>query len=137
METNKIRKKNQHRLDITELDSKIQHRQQQANRKSQRLHTTYISCYVISLDTSSVKIFHDMSVQEAIFWEATSHVVKSKLTSKKLFYYEITVRDPKTNSISMPLASMVSSAHIQSAILFWLTLFRNHEKQIYGIDKLS
>ena len=45
-------KEKKHRLDITELDSKIQHRQQQANRKSQRLHTTYISCYVISLDTS-------------------------------------------------------------------------------------
>ena len=79
-----------------------------------------------------VKIFHDMSVQDAIFWDATGHVVKSKLTSKKVFDHQITVRNPKTNSISLPLVSMASSAHIQPAMLFWLTLFRNHEKQITG-----
>ena len=74
---------------------------------------------------ASVKIFYDMSVQDTIFWDATGHAVKSKLTSKKIFYYEITVRNPKTNSISLSLARVVPSAHTQPAILFWLTLFRN------------
>ena len=33
---------------------------------------------------ASVRFFHDMSVQDTVFWDATGHVFKSKLTSKKL-----------------------------------------------------
>ena len=146
METNKIRKKKiQHRLDTTELDSLLKLKKKFSiddNKQTEKVkgfiqHISIEPVMLFLWTRAPIKIFHDVSVQDAIFWDATGHVVKLKLTSEKLFYYEITVRNTKTNSILLPLASMVSSVHIQSAILFWLTLFRNHEKQIYGIDKLS
>ena len=137
-------KKIQHRLDTIELDSLLKLKKKISiddNKQTEKVkgfiqHISVEPDMLFLWTRASVKIFHDMSVQDTIFWHVTGHVFKSKLTSKKLFYYEITVRNPKTNSISLPLASMVSSAHTHTVILF-LTLFRNHEKQIYGIDKLS
>ena len=131
-------------MDTTELDSLLKLKNKFSidnNKQTEKVkgfvqHISVEPVVLFLWTRASVKIFHDMRVQDAIFWDATGHVGKSKLTSKKLFYYEITVRNPKTNSISLPLTSILSSTHTQPAIFFWLTLFRNYEEKIYGIDKL-
>ena len=81
METNKIRKKKkiQHRLDTTELDFllKIQKKFNIGDNK----HTEKVKGFIQYIPVepvmlflwtrASVKMFHDVSVQDAIFWDAT------------------------------------------------------------------
>ena len=133
------------RLDTSELDSLLKLKQQLIDGDHQRNSPVKGFIQHISVDPimlclwtrSSIKVFHDICVTDTVYWDATGHVVQSKLTNKKLFYYELTVRNPQTNSVSLPVASMVSSTHNQPAIQYWMSLFRNHEKQIYGINNLS
>lgn len=57
----------------------------------------------------AVRVFHDLCKYDAVFWDATGHVVKTSLTERKLFYYELTVRNPTTGKVSLPVAMMISS----------------------------
>ena len=88
-------KKIQHRLDTTELDSLMKLKKKKFsindNKQTEKVKgfIQYLSVQPFMLffwTRAPVKIFHDMSVQDTIFWDATGHVVKSKLTSKELFY---------------------------------------------------
>ena len=86
---------------------------------------------------AAVKIFHDLCKMDAVFWDATGHIVQSRLTTKKLFYYELTIRNPTTGKVSLPLSMMISSDQTQPTIQYWLATFRNNEKMLYGSDKVS
>ena len=82
-------------MDTTELDSLMKLKKKKFsindNKQTEKVKgfIQYLSVQPFMLffwTRAPVKIFHDMSVQDTIFWDATGHVVKSKLTSKELFY---------------------------------------------------
>ena len=86
---------------------------------------------------ASVRLFHDLADHDIISWDATGKIVRSSLTKRKLFYYEITARHPKKGMISVPLSVMISDTHTLPILQNWLTAFRHHEKEIFGSNNLS
>ena len=81
-----------YRLDTTEFDSLLKLKKKFSiddNKQTEKGKgfIQHISVELVMLflwTRAPVKFFHDMSVQDTIFWDATGHVFKSKLTSKKL-----------------------------------------------------
>ena len=65
---------------------------------------------------AGIRIFHDLCKMDAVTWDATSKIVKIRLTEKKLFYYEL------------PVAVMISSDQTQPTVESWMSRFRNDEK---------
>ena len=54
-------------------------------------------------------IFQDICKMDAVTWDTTSKIVKTRLTDKPLYYYELMIRNPTTGQISLPVAIMISS----------------------------
>ena len=91
---------------------------------------------VMYWNRSAIRLFHDLAPHDIISWDATGKIVKSQISKKKLLYYELTARHPKSNKISTPLSIMVSDTHTQPVVTNWLATFRHHEKMIYGSNNL-
>ena len=96
-------KRTDQRMDTLELDSllKLKKKYEEADDTESKvkgfIQVVSVDPVIIMLWTrGSVKVFHDLSKMDAVFWDATGHVVKSRLTNKKLFYYELTIRNPTT-----------------------------------------
>ena len=132
------------RLDTSELDSLLRLKTKYDNQDTGK-HEIKGFIQIISVDPvilflwtrAAVKVFHDVCQMDAVFWDATGQIVKSRMTTRKLFYYELTVGNPTTRKTSLPIAMMISSSQTQPTIQYWLSTFRNHEKAIYGADKIS
>ena len=54
-------------------------------------------------------IFHDLCKIDAVTWNPTSNMVKARLIKNELLYYEISIRNPSTGHILLPVAVMISS----------------------------
>ena len=73
-----------------------------------------------------------------VTWDATSKIVKTRLTDKPpLYYYELTVRNSTTGQISLPVAIMILSDQTQPTVQYWMSCFRNDEKRISRASNLS
>ena len=112
------------------------------NKDEQHMHPAKIQFSLIPLtvmywNEASVRLFHDLADHDIISWDATGKIVRSSLTKRKLFYYEITARHPKKGMISVPLSVMISDTHTLPILQNWLTAFRHHEKEIFGSNNLS
>ena len=92
-------------------------------------------CNIFDIIEGGIRVFHDLSRFDAVTWDATAKVVKTRLTENPLYYYELTVRNPTTGKISLPVAIMISSDQSEPTMKHWMTCFRNDEKRIYGANK--
>ena len=102
------------------------------------IHFISVEPVIIFLWTrASFELYHDMCQMDVIYWDATGHIVKTKLTNNKLFYYELTGQNPSSGKISIPLSIMLSSDHTQPTIQFWISMFRNYEKILYGASDIA
>ena len=85
---------------------------------------------VICFSEGGVRLWHNMTKDNAASWDATGGLIKSKISPKKrILYYEIIV---SSSSGSAPVAFMISDVHTQYAIEELLTLLRHKEKEIFG-----
>ena len=84
-----------------------------------------------------IRIFNDICKMDAVTWDATSKIVKTRLADKPLYYYELTIRNPTTGQISLPVAIMISSDQAEPTVQHWMSCFRNDAKIIYETSNLS
>ena len=75
-----------------------------------------------------IRIFQDICKMDAVTWDTTSKIVKTRLTDKPLYYYELTIQSPTTGQISLPVAIMISYDQSQPTVQHWMSCFRNDEK---------
>ena len=69
---------------------------------------------------------------DVIDWDTTGHIVKTRLTDKKLFYYELTGRNPSSGKISIPLSIMISSDHTEPTVQFWISMFSMGHQRLHN-----
>ena len=124
------------RLSTSELDSIIRMKNkyimEDATKSTVKgfIQTISVDPVILFLWTQAgIRIFHDLCKMDAVTWDATSKIVKTRLTEKKLFYYELTIRNPSTGHISLPVAVMISSDQTQPTVEYWMSRFRNDKKK--------
>ena len=83
---------------------------------------------VICFTEAGVRLWHNVIKDDAVSWDATGGIIKTKLTTTKILYYEIVV---SSKSVSTPVAFMISEVHTQSAVEELLTELRCKEKEIF------
>ena len=92
-------------------------------------------CNTFGIIKDGLCVFHDLSRLDAVTLDATAKVLKTRLTENPLYYYDLTVRNPTTGKIFLPVAIMISSDQSQPTVKQWMTCFRNDEKRIYIANK--
>ena len=86
---------------------------------------------VICFSEAGVRLWHSMIKDSAASWDATGGIIKSKLTQKRILYYEIVVSCSVTR-VSTPVAFMISEEHSQTSVEELLTELRRKERNMFG-----
>ena len=76
-----------------------------------------------------MKLFHKLSPKLPIFWDATGNVVRRGDDGKRFLYYELTVANPISGKMGIPVASMISDDQSLPTVSDWLSSFRQAEKK--------
>ena len=80
-----------------------------------------------------MRLWHDVIKDSAASWDATGGIIKTKLTQKRILYYEIVVSS-SASSVSTPVAFMISEEHTQTAVEELLMELRRKEREIFGAN---
>ena len=102
-----------------------------------KIQVSILPTCVMIWNTASMKLFHNIVQHDIVYWDATGKIVRSTLTKKNLFYYELTARHPVDGCVSVPLSIMLSDSHTVPDVENWLRRFRHYEKEIYCARNLS
>ena len=102
-----------------------------------KIQVSILPTSVMIWNTASVKLFHNVVQHDIVYWDATGKIVRSTMTNKNLFYYELTARHPVDGCVSVPLSIMLSDSRTVPDLENWIRRFRHHENEIYGTRNLS
>ena len=91
--------------------------------------------YGIGFTVGAVRTFHDLSPLQTVCVDATGSVLQSGLTSKRTYYYELTIKNPVTGKSPLPIAAMVSGDHSLPTITNFFNLLRFYESKLCGGSK--
>ncbi|KAL2081754.1 hypothetical protein ACEWY4_023607 [Coilia grayii] len=89
---------------------------------------------VICFTEGGIRLWHDMVKTTCAYWDATGGFVDSKLTQKRILFYEIVLSTPSAPFLSTPIACMITEQHTQNSLEHFLRTVREYEMKVFGTN---
>lgn len=88
---------------------------------------------LIFFTAGGLYMYHQFASTMPLSWDATGGIIIN--SEKRIFYYELTMSNPKKGGPSFPIAVMLSNSHGTMDIVHWINCFIQKYKQSYGFKK--
>ncbi|KAL2096818.1 hypothetical protein ACEWY4_006025 [Coilia grayii] len=89
---------------------------------------------VICFTEGGIRLWHDMVKTTCAFLDATGGFVDSKLTQKRILFYEIVLSTTSAPFLSTPIACMITEQHTQNSLEHFLRTVREYEMKVFGTN---